>query len=82
MIRKKTFFIGFYRDYTSNLRPFPLVCQVSDNIDCLSCELLGGDFPLLEIFSTPTERDKTALQIAKQYNASSLEIKNYSRKKI
>ena len=82
MIKKKSYYIGFYRDYNSKHRPFPLVCQVTDNIDCSSCELLGGDYPFLEIFSTPTCRDKTALQIAKQYNSSSLEIQNYPRKKI
>ena len=82
MIRKKTYYIGFYRDYSTKKKPYPLVCQVTDNVDCLSCELLGGDFPLLEIFSTPAERDVIAKNTAKQFNATHLEILKYSRKKM
>ncbi|MDI9564893.1 MAG: hypothetical protein QM301_12050 [Bacteroidota bacterium] len=46
-MRKKTYFFGFYRNYS--LKGHPVLCQAVDNIDCLFCEILGGDYPLLEV---------------------------------
>ena len=82
MEKRKQYYLGFYRDYYSKRKPIPLVCQVTDNLDSLSCELLGGKFPLIELFSTPNERNITAHEVAKQNNATHLEIGNYPRKKM
>jgi len=80
MEKKTNYYFGFYRDHSVKGRH--LVCQVTDNIDSLSCELLGGIFPLLELSLTRKERDKVAYEIALQYGASYIETGSSSREKV
>ena len=80
MKKKNYFYFGFYRDYLIKNRP--VILQVTDNIDSLSCELLGGRYPLLKQYVTKKERNKIALKLAMQYYASFIEIEDNARKKV
>jgi hypothetical protein len=80
MKKKSYFYFGFYRDYLIKNRP--VILQVTDNIDSLSCELLGGKYPLLKQYVTKKERNKIAKELAIRYQASFIEIGDGARKKI
>lgn len=66
-MRQKTYYFGFYRDYS--LKNKPVICQAVDNIDCLFCEILGGDYPLLEVSLSWKEIKQYALDLAIRYHA-------------
>jgi hypothetical protein len=76
-MKKKKYYFGFYRDYS--IRDHPVICQAVDNIDCLSCELLGGDYPLLEVYLPYKGMKKFAFALAIRHNASFVEIKGGTR---
>ena len=80
MKQKKYYYFGFYRDYT--LKDRPVICQVVNNVDCLSCELLGGKYPLLKRYITPKERNQFANELAVRHNASFIEIGDSARRKV
>lgn len=58
----------------------PVVCQAVESIDCLSCELLGGDYPLVEESLSHEQMKKYAFHIAARYNASYVEINGKRRR--
>lgn len=72
MVKKKIYYFGFYRDYS--LIDHPVVCQAVDNIDCLFCEILGDDYPLLEVTLSRKEVKQYALDLTIRYKASFIEI--------
>jgi hypothetical protein len=80
MKKKSYFYFGFYRDYS--LKNRPVILEVTDNIDSLSCELLGGKYPLLKQYVTKKERNEIADELAARYNASFIEIEDGARKKV
>ena len=71
-MKKRDYYFGFYRDYMHKSRP--IVLQVTTCIDCLSCELLGGKYPLLKRYVTLKERNQFADELALKYDASYIEI--------
>ena len=79
-MKKRDYYFGFYRDYS--LKDRPVICQVVDNIDCLSCEILGGHYPLIRRQLTQAERNQLANELAVLHNASYIEIGNGARKKV
>lgn len=80
MKKKRYYYFGFYRDYS--LKNRPVILEAVDNIDSLSCELLGGNYPLLKRFVTPKERNIIAHELALRHNASYIEIGDSVRKKV
>jgi len=80
MKKKSYFYFGFYRDYS--LKNRPVILEVTDNIDSLSCELLGGKYPLLKRYVTKKERNEIANELAVRYNASFIEIGDGVRRKV
>jgi hypothetical protein len=80
MKKKSYFYFGFYRDYSIKNRP--VILEVTHNIDSLSCELLGGKYPLLKRHVTKKERNEIADELAVRYNASFIEIGDSARKKV
>ena len=79
-MKKREYYFGFYRDYTHHSKP--VVLQVTTCIDCLSCEILGGQYPLIRRQLTPTERNQLANELALQYHASYIEIGDSARRKV
>ena len=79
-MKQHDYYFGFYRDYS--LKDRPVICQVVENIDCLSCELLGGKYPLLKRYVTPRERNQLANELAIRHNASYIEIGDSARRKV
>jgi len=77
---KKTYYFGFYRDYT--LKGRPVICLAVESIDCLSCELLGGDYPLVDESLSHEQMKKYAFHIAAQYKTTYLEISGGRRRRI
>jgi hypothetical protein len=71
-MRMKKYYLGFYRDYS--IRDHPVICQAVDNIDFLSCEMLGGDYPLLEVYLPYRGIKDYAFALAIRHNASFVEI--------
>ena len=80
MKKKCYYYFGFYRDYIHKSRP--IVLQVTTNIDCLSCEILGGEYPLIRRQLTPEERNHLANELALQHHASYIEIGDGARKRV
>jgi len=72
MEKKRIYYFGFYRDYS--LKERPIICQVVESIDCFSCELLGGKYPIREESLPRDELKRYANLLAFTYKAKYIEI--------
>jgi len=76
----RDYYYGFYRDYSHPDRP--VILRVTDNVDSLSCETLGGTYPMLKLYITAKEKIDIANELALRYHASYIEIGDSARRKI
>jgi len=67
-----TYYFGFYRDYS--LKDHPVVCQAVKHIDSLSCELLGGIYPIREESLPRNEVKRYTTLLSFTYRAKYIEI--------
>jgi len=76
-MKRRTYFFGFYRDYS--IPDHPVICQAVTNIDCLSCELLGGEYPIRQEILPNDEVKRYTNLLAFSYKAKYFEIKGGRR---
>ena len=77
---EKKLLFRVFRDYS--LKSRPVILEATDNIDSLSCELLGGNYPIVKRYVTPKERNKIANELAFLHHASYIEIGDGARRKV